>query len=222
MKRPLLAALALAAVALTFALLRPKSAAPEYAVRGLDVSHHNGEIDWPQVAQSGVSFVYVKASEGGDLSDPRFLANVKGAREAGLKVGAYHYFTFCRPGEDQARHFLSLVAPEPGDLPPAVDVEFVGNCRDAPAPPVVRAQLERWLALVEAAQGRRPIIYSTPDAASAFLAGLPHPMWMRVMSREPEGDWTFWQHDSAGAVRGIAGEVDLDVFRGDRAALDSL
>ena len=221
MKKLLLAASALIALGVVFWLPR-SSPAPKYGVRGIDVSHHNGDIDWAQVAQSGISFVYVKASEGGDLSDPRFPANVKGAREAGLKVGAYHFFTFCRPGEDQANLFLSLLRPEPGDLPPAVDVEFVGNCRNPPEPSLVRLELEKWLTLVERAHGRRPIIYSTPDAASAFLAQLPHPIWMRVMSREPEGDWTFWQHDAAGTVPGVSGAVDLDVFRGNRAALDSL
>lgn len=104
MKKVLLAVLTLAAIALAIAVLRPRPAG-QYRVRGIDVSHHHGEIDWAQVAQSGVAFVSVKASEGGELSDPRFLANVTGARAAGLKVGAYHFFTFCRPGEDQAKTF---------------------------------------------------------------------------------------------------------------------
>lgn len=193
-----------------------------FSVRGLDVSHHNGVIDWPRVAQSGVSFVYVKASEGGDRSDPRFAFNTSAARDAGLKVGAYHFFTFCRAGEEQARHFLSLVKPLPGDLPPAVDVEFVGNCRDAPGREVVRAHLEQWLTLVERAAGRRPVIYSTQDAADEFLDGLPHALWLREIPGEPKRSWALWQFDPSGSVPGIEGAVDLDVFAGDRAALDAL
>lgn len=193
-----------------------------FGVRGIDVSHHNGVIDWPRVAQSGVAFVYVKASEGGDVSDARFSSNTSGARAAGLKVGAYHFFTFCRPGEDQARHFLSRVKPVAQDLPPAVDVEFVGNCRDRPSREVVRENLERWLALVEQSLGRRPVIYSTPDAADEFLGGLPHALWMRELPAEPSRTWAFWQFDPGGTVPGIEGAVDLDVFSGDRAALDAL
>ncbi|MDP1824356.1 MAG: GH25 family lysozyme [Archangium sp.] len=193
-----------------------------FAVRGLDVSHHNGLIDWPRVAQSGVSFVYVKASEGGDVADARFAENLRGARAAGLKAGAYHFFTFCRPGEDQAKQFLSLVKMAPGDLPPAVDVEFVGNCRDRPSREVVRENLEQWLSLVEQALGRRPVIYSTPDAAAEFLGGLPHVLWLRQLPGEPQRPWAFWQFDPSGSIPGIAGPVDLDVFAGDRAALDAL
>jgi lysozyme len=223
----LLLAAALGAVAV---MLTPRAsvtqAPPKYptrfAVRGLDVSHHNGVIDWAQVAQSGVAFVYVKASEGADRADSRFGANVVAARKAGLKVGAYHFFTFCRPGEDQAKHFLSLVKPEAGDLPPAVDVEFVGNCRDVPSREVVRANLETWLALVEKALARRAVIYSTPDAADAFLTGLPNPLWLRELPGEPKRTWTFWQFDPGGWVPGIGNAVDLDVFKGDRAALDAL
>lgn len=193
-----------------------------FAVHGLDVSHHNGVIDWPQVARSGVTFVYVKASEGADRADARLAANLVAARSAGLKVGAYHFFTFCRPGEEQARHFLSLVKPEAGDLPPAVDVEFVGNCRDVPSREVVRENLETWLALVEKTFARRAVIYSTADAAEAFLTGLPNPLWLRQLPGEPKGPWTFWQFDPDGTVPGIGGPVDLDVFQGDRAALDAL
>ena len=76
--------------------------------------------------------------------------------------------------------------------------------------------------LVEAQLGRRPVIYSTPDAAEVLLAGLPHPIWMRIMASEPEGNWMFWQLDSGGSVPGISGPVDLDVFRRGRDALDSL
>jgi len=193
-----------------------------FAVRGLDISHHNGVIDWAQVAKSGVTFVYVKASEGGDRADVRLAANLLAARQAGLKVGAYHFFTFCRPGEEQAKHFLSLVKPEAGDLPPAVDVEFVGNCRDVPSREVVRANLETWLALVEKTFARRAVIYSTADAADAFLTGLPNPLWLRELPGEPKRAWTFWQFDPGGTVPGIGGSVDLDVFQGDRAALDAL
>lgn len=193
-----------------------------YAVRGIDVSHHNGDIDWPRVAQNGIHFVYVKATEGGDRADPRFELNLTGARSAGLKTGAYHFFTFCRPGEDQAKHFLSRVKLEPNDLPPAVDVEFVGNCKNPPERAIVRENLEKWLSQVESALGRKPIIYSTPDAAAEYLSGLPHHVWMRLIPGEPSDDWTFWQFHSGGSVPGIIGDVDLDVFRRDRDALDSL
>lgn len=78
-----------------------------FPVHGIDVSRHNGAIDWPRVADAGVAFAWIKASEGGDVRDPRFTENVTGASAAGLRVGAYHFFTFCRPAADQARQFLA-------------------------------------------------------------------------------------------------------------------
>src|SRR6478672_1526789 len=62
-----------------------------------------------------------------------FARNLAGAQAAGLVVGAYHFFTFCRPGAEQAANFLKAVPRDRPMLPPAVDVEFVGNCEARPA-----------------------------------------------------------------------------------------
>ena len=74
----------------------------KYPVRGIDVSHHQGPIDWQRVAADDVAFAVIKATEGGDHVDDAFATNLREARAAGLAVGAYHFFTFCRPGGDQA------------------------------------------------------------------------------------------------------------------------
>jgi len=90
-----------------------------YPVWGVDVSHHQGEIDWAAVAKvQQIGFAYVKATEGGDWIDPRFTANWQAARRAGLRVGGYHFFTFCRPALEQARHFLDVLPKEPTRCPP--------------------------------------------------------------------------------------------------------
>src|SRR3954453_12196349 len=64
---------------------------------GVDVSNHQGEIDWRPVAADDMSFAYIKATEGGDFIDDRFRPNWDGAAAAGLDRGAYHFFTLCRP-----------------------------------------------------------------------------------------------------------------------------
>ncbi|TIM61446.1 MAG: lysozyme, partial [Mesorhizobium sp.] len=81
----------------------------KYPVRGIDVSHHQRQIDWRRVAADDVAFAIIKATEGGDHVDGAFAANLREARAAGLAVGAYHFFTFCRPGADQANNFISVV-----------------------------------------------------------------------------------------------------------------
>src|SRR5262245_16273620 len=95
-----------------------------YPVQGLDVSAHQGNIDWKQVASGPWSFVYIKASEGGDFKDPSFGANWAASGKTGLLRGAYHFFTFCRPGKDQAANFIASVPREAGSLPPVADLEF--------------------------------------------------------------------------------------------------
>lgn len=195
-----------------------------FPVRGIDVSRHQGDVDWALVADSGVRFAYLKATEGGDWTDPRFAENWQEARDAGLRVGAYHFFTFCRPPLEQAQHFLAVLPRDPGALPPVVDVEYGGNCTGAPPRETVRANLKAWLDAVEEETGRRPIIYVTPDAHEAFVegAGLGHPLWLRSLFGEPDVDWTLWQYDARGTVPGVATEVDLNVFHGQRADFERL
>ncbi|HEV7717761.1 MAG TPA: GH25 family lysozyme, partial [Arsenicitalea sp.] len=104
----------------------------KYPVRGIDVSHHQGKIDWPGVAVTGVSFAYIKASEGGDHVDTAFGPNWSGARSVGITVGAYHFFTLCRPGAEQAANFLRVLPLDQPMLPPVIDLEFGGNCKARP------------------------------------------------------------------------------------------
>jgi lysozyme len=116
---------------------------------GIDVSAHQNHVNWPQVAGDGVDFAYIKASEGGDFVDRRFLENWRGAGEAGLDRGTYHFFSLCTPGLVQARHFLAVAVPDPRALAPAVDLELAGNCSERPDAAAVHAELSVFLRLVE-------------------------------------------------------------------------
>ena len=200
-----------------------------FPLRGIDVSHYQGKIDWPAVARDAeIAFVYVKATEGGDWVDPRFADNWREARRTGLRVGAYHFFTFCCPPLDQANHFLTLLPTDSDGLPPVVDVEFGGNCRLQRPPEELRRDLETWIQMVEAQTSRKVIVYATHEAVETFLDLSPfaNPVWIRDIWREPElgrgRPWVFWQFANRGRVTGIAGFVDLNVFSGDRAALNAL
>ena len=87
---------------------------------GVDVSAHQGEIDWQRVASDGIEFTYVKATEGQDWVDEQFTTNWEGAAAARIDRGAYHFFTLCAPGADQARNFLRVAPPDVAALPPAI------------------------------------------------------------------------------------------------------
>lgn len=202
--------------------------ARRFPVRGIDVSHHQGAIDWPAVASEGwIRFAYVKATEGADWTDPAFARNWRGARGAGLRVGAYHFFTFCSPGAAQARHFLSVVPPDPQALPAALDVEGGGRCA-RPAREEILRQLRAWCAAVEAATGKRPIVYVTDDSYRRILSGsgIASALWIRDLAREPSpagGErWWLWQWHARGRIRGVEGRVDLNAYRAEAGAFERL
>ena len=190
-----------------------------YPVRGIDVSHHQGEIDWDAVASGEVRFAFIKASEGRDHRDTRFARNWSHAERVGLARGAYHFFTFCSPGGAQAEHFLEVVAPTPGTLPPVVDVEFAGNCKSWTSIDDVRAQLRGFLMRIEAAWGRRPLLYLTSESERRIIDGHfdDYPIWIRNVFWRPSSGkpgWLFWQFSDDSEVPGIETPVDMNVYRG--------
>lgn len=197
-----------------------------FPVWGVDVSHHQGRIDWPTVARAPqLGFAYLKATEGGDWVDPWFAANWLAARQAGLRVGGYHFFTFCRPPLDQARLFLRTLPSDADTLPPAVDVELGGNCATTPPDPEIQAALAIWLEAVAVATGREPVIYATHEAYDRLLRSdrLQRRIWIRDVWKEPHlwqrEPWALWQFDARARVAGIPGFVDLDVFQGTQVQL---
>jgi lysozyme len=196
--------------------------------RGIDVSRHQGEIDWARVAASGqVDFVYVKATEGRDWTDPAFARNWREAGKAGIRRGAYHFFTFRSSGAEQARHFIATVPKEPGALPPAVDLEFYGNSPRRPPVGEFRRELETFLARLRDHYGTEPVVYTMHEFHRVYLKDHPTPrLWMREVAGRPSGfardRWLFWQYSAFGSVPGINGPVDQNLFRGTRAELDTL
>jgi lysozyme len=186
-----------------------------YPIRGIDVSHHQGPIDWPKVAADDIAFVYLKATEGGDHRDRRFAEHWPAARAAGLVTGAYHFFTFCRPGAEQARNFLAVVPIERDALPPAVDLEFGGNCGRVLDGAEMRRELDAFLVPVEHAYGTPALLYVTPEFLAAYARHLPpRSLWRRSILHLPDGSapWRVWQYHNRGRVDGILGPVDVNVF----------
>jgi lysozyme len=215
---------------LDWELWRARLVAPSpsrFPLRGIDVSHHQGAIDWPRVKASGQSFVFIKASEGTDFRDTRFLENWQAARAAGLATGAYHFFTFCSSGLAQAENFLAIASPQlaevgqPGSgplLPLAVDIEFTGNCLAWESVASIQRELRVFVGRLESSAGRRPLLYTTLDCLRELIPPelKGHPYWLRSLWGEPsvEAAWAFWQHSALGEVPGVTGPVDLNVFSG--------
>jgi lysozyme len=226
-QRAVLAAFAFGAVLLVGALIAAAGGwwtpwASRY-IQGVDVSWHQGPIDWRALAADDVAFAYIKATEGGDHVDERFTANWNGAGDAGLYRGAYHFFTLCQPGARQAANFIAVVPRAPGALPAALDLEHMGPCREGPTMPDVIAEARVFLDRVEAHYGVRPIIYTTREFHDAHLVELQgERFWIRSIATPPayrQQDWVIWQHHNRGHKRGVRGPIDLNAFRGDATAL---
>lgn len=198
-----------------------------YPVRGIDVSHHQGVIDWSALKAAGVEFVFMKATEGGDFKDRQFKSNWQAAGRAGIPRGAYHFFSFCRPGLKQVENFINSVPVSAKSLPPAVDLEFGGNCAKKPTVADIRQELGLLLKRLESHYGKDPILYVTQEFYEAYHGklGFKNSLWVRSLLFEPnyvKKDWLFWQYHNRGRRNGISGPVDLNVFHGDRGRFQSL
>ncbi len=206
-------------------------------VPGIDVSYWNAGIDWPQVRATGQRFIFAKATEGDSYADPTFGDNWRGAKSAGLLRGAYHFFRCNVDPKKQASKFIDYVKSmnDNGELPPILDLET----NDGQTKDKVIARVKTWLDQVEAAFGRKPIIYSRPiflqDHFSELGGGPPswakdYPFWVAYYPNVyvegsqpvlPRGwfQWNFWQYSQTGHINGIHAKVDLNVFNG---SLDDL
>lgn len=190
---------------------KPHADAPKLTA-GIDVSLYQKVINWHQVKAAGVDFAYIKATQGNNITDPRFAANWVAAKSAGIQRGAYHFFKFGAMG--QAAYFLRALVSDRGELSPAVDVE------DETAPPDL-AGLKLFIdALTE--QGLKPIIYTGAWFWNARRWGGPVPwahdydLWAAWYPATPAptipsdwATWRIWQYGQ-GRCDGVGGSVDLN------------
>lgn len=183
---------------------------------GIDVSSYQGQVAWPAAAQNGVSFAYIKATEGATYTNPYFAADWQGAKSAGIAYGAYHFFSLCSSGKAQAESFLTMVPSDPSALPPAVDLELQGNCTRRPKTAIVARQLGTFVSEVEKATKRRMIFYVGWDFAEWYrkltlLRG--HPLWLDDGPMPDGRTVVIWQSPDPARIGGIGSGVDLDIAR---------
>ena len=195
-----------------------------HKVHGIDVSKWNGDVDWVKVRQSGVSFVFIKATEGKDRIDSRFDEYWREAGAAGLPHAPYHFYYFCSTADEQADWFIRNVPKASVRLPPVLDVEWNPSsptCKLRPDKATVKAEMKRFMDRLEAHYGKRPIIYTSVDFHRDNLEGAfqDYHFWVRAVAQHPEEiypdrRWAFWQYTSTGVIPGIKGETDINVFAG--------
>lgn len=184
----------------------------QVAYRGIDISKHQGNIDWNAVKASGINFALIKATEGVDYIDPNFTTNAQGAAAAGLNIGAYH---FLRAGDvqKQASQFIDAIKPYQWNYPIICDVEHAELQSLGKA--AITDMVVTFCEAVRAA-GYTPMVYANPYWCSTYLDMTrlsAYDLWLahyNVDSPSTKNPFTIWQYTSTGSVPGISGNVDLD------------
>lgn len=215
-------------------------------VYGIDISRYQHDIgrrhyaiDWSRVRirrlgaanatrirgvqDYAVSFVYVKASEGVRLRNRYYAADAAACRRRGIHVGAYHFFSTRTPGRAQALHFMRTARPRLGDLPPVLDVEPTDRqIADMGGARAMYREMAAWVRYVKAACGTTPVLYVSQTFVNKYMENIPADLaqcqvWIaRYGEYKPYVHLLYWQLSPHGRVAGIHGEVDINVFNGDR------
>lgn len=201
-----------------------------YTVVGIDVSHHNGEINWHLLQAQGISFAYIKATEGTSHVDRRYIQNFKKAKENNILTGMYHFFRFYDSVEEQLNHFSSITSNVSADLIPMIDVEH-SRINYKPSTKERREVIARLCEFEKGLQnlyGVKPIIYTNKQCYRLYIKdNFPNnKLWICDLSAEPNDklypNWVIWQYSHRGRLHGIKHKVDMNVLRGNKADLKNI
>ena len=194
---------------------------------GVDVSVHQGEIDWQRVADSGVEFAMIRigyrgyGSEGKMMGDVRFKENIDGALSAGLNVGVYYFSQAVTVEEarQEADYVIEQLEPYPITYPVVFDWErqnYAGSrTQTVPETKLLCRMANAFCEEIEDA-GYDAMIYFYQNLAynNLDLSQLTdYPFWLAQYTDYPSFyyDFDMWQYTSSGRVPGIAGDVDLNL-----------
>ena len=186
-------------------------------MKGIDVSVHNGNIDWQKVKNAGIDFAILRAGYGrlASQKDERFEQNYSGAKAAGIPIGAYWYSYAMSEDEAwlEADVFLSVIKGKQFEFPVYYDVEE--KKQFALGKEKVSAIMQAFLERVEAAgyfvglygSASSLTTHTADDIKSRYTIWLAH--WCNQTNYT--GAYGIWQHSEKGRVDGISGNVDLDI-----------
>lgn len=206
---------------ITYYFIRPEPSSIElqplpegFYSHGIDVSHHQGEIDWDtffEQMDTTISFVYYKVTEGSHFVDEHWQRNHRALENQGMKHGGYHFFTPDISASLQAYHFLKQFAIHEMDLPPVLDAET-----EASTDKRLIEGMKEWLTIVEARTRIRPMIYTSYSLYRDKMRGkFPgYSFWIASYNmdatRLEDPEIIHWQYSDRGKIPGIQELVDLN------------
>ena len=187
-------------------------------IYGIDVSHHQGKIEWGKVKKwknKKLDFVYIKATEGATYIDKKYKTNIKEAKENDFLVGSYHYFRTTSSIENQFQNFIKTIDKSEQDLIPLIDVEEKTNWTNKE----FHKNFKAFLNMVENYFGQKPMIYTVNSFYNLNLSG-KYKEYHFLIGRYGENapnmrdktSWTIWQFSETGKVEGIPKDVDIDML----------
>jgi GH25 family lysozyme M1 (1,4-beta-N-acetylmuramidase) len=190
-------------------------------LRGIDISNHQGNIDFAKVKAAGIDVVFTKATEGVGYTDPFLETNYKNAKAAGLKIGFYHYFTPLDENDTraEAKAFVDVIKGRDTDCRYALDIEEARGLDKATLSNLAKLFLDE----VKRLTGKEVVLYTYTNFAQNNLTDVlkSYPLWIAPYGVNTPGinpiwnDWVGFQYSSSGAVDGISGNVDMDEFTKD-------
>lgn len=198
-------------------------------VNGIDVSKHNGNIDWLAVKAAGIDYAMIRVayrglSNGALFDDPMYQANIQGALSAGLKVGVYIFSQATTQAEaaEEANYILSRISEYNITLPVVIDYEYGANHTGRLANAnldidTATAVVNAFCTTVQSA-GYTPMIYTNKEMLQSSIRGEIldnyYNVWLANYTTQTTyaGDYYAWQYSSRGSVNGISGYVDCNFF----------
>ncbi len=187
---------------------------PAENVWGIDVSHHQNDINWTELGSQKPNFMFIKASEGVTCQDSKYIQNYTEAKKLGILVGSYHYFSYKSSGKEQANNFLAFAQHKDSDLLPVLDAEF---SKKMPKKDWVINELANFVNTIYEKLGHYPIVYCDYRFYNLYLKEKLSDkckLWIVNYREKPTADWAFWQKTDRLKLAGINGFVDLNMFNG--------
>ena len=214
-------------------IIPTKLEAEKYEVRGVDVSEYQGEVDWDRIKSQGISFAFIKATEGSKGKDSYFDKNFEKLKNMDMLLGVYHFFSFESLGEEQAKNYIDTVGVIKNDdslMIPIVDIEYYSDYKkEKPSKDCIKKELQVLLNKLESTYRVKPMIYTTMEFYNDYIDGefLDYDIWIRNILTKPNlknRTWRFWQYTGKGKLDGYNGEekfIDLNVFNGSKDGFES-
>jgi len=187
---------------------------------GIDISHHQTDIDWIALEAEKPHFMFIKATQGVDIEDHKYNTYYTEAKKIGIPVGSYHFFSYKHDGKKQAEKFLSVAKNQSGDLLPVLDVE---RTRRMPRNKYkITSEINAFIEAVFEKLGHYPIIYCTHAFSQLYLDEeilKKCKLWIADYRSRPTCNYTVWQASDRLKLSAIKEHVDVNFLKGDSCAL---